>query len=115
MQTARVETNRGGGRVAESIQKKVKSRGGLTSITTKWNQTQKETRIIMAAGMVKQNFLFKDDSVFTKEYRTAMNMLTGYTMSGKNKHDDVPDAMSMLTDLIQGYEMNTVVIGKRQF
>lgn len=115
VQAARVETNRGGGRVAESIQRKVKERGGLTKITTKWNQTQKDTRIIMASGMIKQNFLFKDESVYTKEYRNAMNMLTGYTMSGKNKHDDVPDAMSMLTDMIQGYELNTVKVFKRPF
>lgn len=115
VQAARVETNRGGGRVAESIQKKVKSRGGLTKITTKWNQTQKDTRIIMASGMVKQNFLFKDESVYSREYRSAMNMLTGYTMSGKNKHDDVPDAMSMLTDMIQGYELNIITVHKRPF
>lgn len=115
VQTARMETNRGGAQVAKSIQNKLKERGGLTNITTKWTQTNKETRIVMASGMIKQNFLFKDESVYTKEYRTAMNFLTTYTMTGKNKHDDVPDTMAMLTDMVQNYEGNVVKVYKRPF
>ena len=59
----------------------------------------------MAEPFVKQHFLFKDNSVIStnKEYRKFLNFLCSYTMSGKNKHDDVPDAMAMLADYIEGF------------
>lgn len=31
-------------------------------------------------------------------------MLCGYTMAGKNKHDDVPDAFAMLSEYAQSFE-----------
>ena len=114
---ARFESNRAGGRVAESVQKKVKERGGKTKITTKWNQANKETRLVVSSGQVKNMFLFKDESMYdrNKEYRTAMNFLTGYTMTGKNKHDDVPDAMAQLVDFVQGLEVRHAVVMQRPF
>lgn len=111
------ESNRGAGRIAENVQNAIKERGGITKITTKWSQSNKQTRIIVSSGFVKANFLFKDKSVYkaNKEYRTAMNFLTGYTMAGRNLHDDVPDAMSMLVDFISGFELNKVEIMRRPF
>ena len=59
--------------------------------------------------------LFKDESEYTKEYRTAINMLTNYTMGGKVKHDDVPDAFSMLSDFIRSREYGHATIMQRPF
>lgn len=117
VKSCRIESNRGGTRIAESIQKKVRERGGFTNITTKWNETNKETRIIVSSAFIKQYCLFKDESLYAndKEYRQAMSFLTGYTMGGKNKHDDIPDAMSMLSDFIQSYESGHVEVVKRPF
>lgn len=114
---ARFESNRAGGRVAESVQKKVRERGGKTKITTKWNQANKETRIVVSSGPAKNLFLFKDESLYEhdREYRTAMNLLCGYTMTGKNKHDDVPDAIAQLVDFVQGLDVRQVVVMKRPF
>jgi hypothetical protein len=43
-------------------------------------------------------------------------MMCGYTTAGKNKHDDVPDALSMLAEFIQSsFGMNRVEIVKRPF
>ena len=42
-------------------------------------------------------------------------MLCGYTMAGKNKHDDVPDAFAMLSEFVQSLEVNTVKVFKRPF
>ena len=109
------ESNRGAGRVAESIQKRIKERGGFTRITTKWSQSNKEARIIAESPYIKQHCLFKDESMYTKEYRTAMSMLCGWTMSGRNKHDDVPDAFSMLSDYIQNVESGRVTLMQRIF
>ena len=50
-----------------------------------------------------------------KEYRRFMQFLCGYTMAGKNKHDDVPDAMAQLAEFIQSFAMNRVEIVKRPF
>lgn len=114
---ARFESNRAGGRVAESVQKKVRERGGKTKITTKWNQANKETRIVISSGPARNMFLFKDESLYEhdREYRTAMNFLCGYTMTGKNKHDDVVDAIAQLVDFVQGLDVRQVVVMKRPF
>ena len=44
-----------------------------------------------------------------------MAMLCSWTMAGKNKHDDVPDAFSMLSDFIQNYESLRVTVMQRIF
>ena len=61
--------------------------------------------------------LFKDNSVVkgNKEYRKMLNFLCGYTMAGKNKHDDVPDCMAMLAEFVQSLESNKITIFKRPF
>lgn len=117
VQMARFESNRGGGRIAETVQKMVSDKGGITHITTKWNQANKETRIIVASGWVKKHLLFKVDSLLKddKEYRLALTMLTGYTMAGRNKHDDVPDAFASFSDLIQSFETHTAKVVRRPF
>ena len=100
---------------ATDVQKKVKAKGGITKITTKWNQTNKDTRIITRAGWGKEHCVFKDESIYDKEYRTAMGMLCQYNMAGKNKHDDVPDALAMFADWQMSDKVNKVVIKKRMF
>ena len=44
-----------------------------------------------------------------------MHFLTGYTMSGKNKHDDVPDAMADLENFTKSFTMNKVEVNTRRF
>lgn len=115
VQMSRFESNRGGTIFAENVQKGVKEKGGRTSISTKWNQTNKDTRIIVSSGWVKEHCLFRHESVRDKEYKTAMQFLTGYTMAGRNAHDDVPDAMADIADFSQSYQMNKVEVIKRPF
>lgn len=112
---ARFESNSAGGRIAENVQNKVKEKGGITKITTKYSTANKETRIIVDSAFVKEHFLFRDASKYDSEYRAAMNFLVSYTMSGKNRHDDVPDAMSMLADFVQVKVRPQAVIMKRPF
>lgn len=115
VQMSRFESNRGGTIFAENVQKGVKDKGGRTRISTKWNQTNKDTRIIVSSGWVKEHCLFRHESVRDKEYKMAMQFLTGYTMAGKNAHDDVPDAMADIADFAQSYQMNKVEVFKRPF
>ena len=113
----RIESNRGGTIFAQNVQKRVTELGGMTSITTKWTQTNKETRIHASAGSAKARILFLDEKAegFTKEYRQAMTQLCTYSISGKNPHDDVPDALSMFVDWQMSDRTNTVTILKRPF
>ena len=111
----RIESNRGGTLFAADVQKRLRELGGITTITTKWTQTNKESRIQVGSMWVKQHVLFRDDKVQNKEYRTAMNMVIGYTMAGKNKHDDTVDALAMFVDMIASSDMNTAVVMRRPF
>ena len=117
IQAARFESNSAGGRIAAEVQKCVKEKGGRAKITTKFSTTNKETRIIIAAGYAKEHFLFKDESTYkdNKEYRLAMNMMCSYTMAGKNKNDDVVDSIAMLVDYTESFRMSKVEILKRPF
>lgn len=111
---ARFESNSAGGRVAKTVQENVKKKGGITHITTKFTTANKETKIITASPYVKEHFLFKDDTAFpNRDYKTAMDMLCGYTMMGKNKHDDVPDAMAQLAEFVQSMTMGKVEVFQR--
>lgn len=114
---SRFESNSAGGKIAEKVQKEVKSRGGITRITTKYSTANKATRIIVDSPFVKEHFLFKDNSVIknNKEYKRAIGMLCSYTMAGRNAHDDVPDAFSMLSDFIQSFETQTVRLIQRPY
>lgn len=95
---ARFESNNAGGRTAQKVQEEIKKRGGHTHITTRFTKANKETRIIVSSAWVKEHCIFKDDSVYKKntDYGRFMDMLCSYTMTGNNKHDDVPDSMAML-------------------
>lgn len=111
----RFESNSAGGRVAEKVQKDVKKRGGITLITTKFTSVNKETKIIVNSAWVKEHCLFKDESLYKRnsEYGRMMNMLCSYTMAGKNKHDDVPDAIAMLADFAQSLAGGRVEVFQR--
>lgn len=111
----RIESNRGGTLFASNVQKRIKELGGITTITTKWTQTNKEARIQTNSGYVKAHVLFRDATVRDKEYRTAMDQLIGYTMSGKNKHDDIPDVLAMFVNMIVSSDMNTAIVMHRPF
>ncbi|MBS6062745.1 MAG: phage terminase large subunit [Peptostreptococcaceae bacterium] len=111
---ARFESNSAGGRVAQTVQAEVKKQGGITHITTKFTTSNKETKIIVNSPFCKEHFLFKDESVYpNRDYKRAMDMLCSYTMMGKNKHDDVPDALSQLVEYIQSLQSGKVEVFQR--
>ncbi|MDO4384915.1 MAG: phage terminase large subunit [Clostridia bacterium] len=117
VQVCRFESNSAGGRVAQKIQQDVKNRGGITRITTKYTTENKETKIIVHSSWIKEHCLFLDESMYKRgsEYGRFMDMLCSYTMTGKNAHDDVPDAMAMLSDFAQGLGAAKVEVIKRPF
>lgn len=111
------ESNSAGGRVAEKIRDELKKKGGITHITTKYTTANKETKIIVNSPFVKDHFLFRDKSTYDKksEYAEMVKLLCTYTIAGRNKHDDVPDALAMLAEYVQTTGYNTVELVKRRF
>ena len=112
-----IESNRGGTLFANTVSDRIKELGGFTSITTKWTQTNKETRIQVNSAWAKSHFVFRstEDKNTTKEYRAAMNQLYGYSMIGKVKNDDIPDVIALAVDFILSRSANRVQILKRPF
>lgn len=100
VQQCQIESNVAGGKMASVIQDRVNEAGGITNITTKWTQANKETKILVNSTWVKTHCLFRDDTTITGkawgEYRTFMTFLMQYSVRGRNRHDDVPDAMAQL-------------------
>ena len=114
VQMCRFESNSAGGRVAEKVQNDVKAKGGITHITTKFTTANKETKIIVNSPWVKEHCLFKDESLYKRQsdYGRMMDMLSSYTVAGKNKHDDVPDGMAMLAEYAQSFAAGKVEVFK---
>lgn len=113
----RFESNRGGTIFAQNVERRVKELGGMTSITTKWTQTNKETRIHSNAGSAKAHILFLDEKAqgYSKEYQLAMTQLCTYSIAGRNKNDDVPDTIAMFVDWQMSDTRNIATIMRRPF
>ena len=115
----RFESNVAGGKLAADVQEAVKQRNCRTKIETKWTQANKETKILAESHWVLEHCIFKDDSVIRgdkwREYRKMIQMLCTYSLEGKNKHDDVPDAFAQLSIYVQSFAGNRVQIVRRMF
>lgn len=115
VQMCRFESNSAGGRIAEKVQSEIKERGGITRITTKFTSANKETKIIVNSAWIKEHCLFKDESLYKRQsdYGKMMDMLGSYTVAGKNKHDDVPDGLAMLSEFAQSMSGSRVEVFRR--
>ena len=111
------ESNSAGGRTADKVQELVKAKGGVTHITKKRTTANKLTKIIVNSDFVKKQFLFKDGSKYSANspYGRMMHMMCSFTVTGKNKHDDVPDGLAQLAEYIQSLEGGRVEVFKRPF
>lgn len=103
-QICQVESNKEGVRTGDSIQEKVRARGGRCVIEKKFATTNKETRIIVSSPWIINHVLFKkpkssdnqDGYMPNSEYGQFMSYLTSYSQLTKNTHDDAPDMVTML-------------------
>lgn len=95
VQMCRFESNQAGGRIADDMRRNCQELGHLIDIRKKYSTENKETRILVDSMWVKEHCLFRAEPP-DMDYRTFLAMLTSYTTEGRNKHDDAPDALSML-------------------
>ena len=115
----RFESNVAGGKLAADVQENIKAKNCRTKIETRWTQQNKETKILVESHWVMEHCIFKDDSVLHgdqwREYRKFLQAMSSYSLEGKNKHDDAPDAMAQFSQYIQGFAGSKIQIVRRMF
>lgn len=99
-QIMQIESNNGGYQYSRNVQKIINGKS-FCSIITCNATTNKETRILMASGYVKEYFYFRNDIEPGSDYDKFFRALTSYVKLGKNRHDDAPDAIASLADYLQ--------------
>lgn len=114
---ATFESNNAGTYYARDVEQIIKQYGGRTSIRTRRTISNKHTRIEMASDGIKKHFYFKDKSLYkpTDQYGLMMKELTEYTRTGKVKHDDAPDGLSLLENEIRNLALTRVEVRQRVF
>jgi predicted phage terminase large subunit-like protein len=100
-----VESNNGGESFARNVRNIIKGMS-TCSVLSEHTSQNKETRILMKSGYIKENFYFRDDYEPGSDYDKYMRALTGYIKLGKNKHDDAPDATTGLAEHIPTMNIN---------
>ena len=115
MQQCQFESNNGGDRVALDVSKLVEEKGGVCNITTKYTESNKETKIIVNADWVKKHVLFKARTEYKpkEDYGKMMGFLLSYSVRGKNPHDDVPDGLASFALFVQNLIGATVTTYSR--
>lgn len=111
VQKIEFESNAGGSRLAYDVENELKERGyTFCSITTKPTETNKETRIIVNADWIKKQCLFKikDDYSNQSDYGRMMDFLLSYSISGKNRFDDVCDGLANFRLFVENLYENHV-------
>lgn len=104
----RYESNVAGSAVARDVEHLCDALRYYVEIERKYSTANKQVRIEADAGWVKARCLFLSKQLRSPEYSRAMQFLTSYSAKGKNAHDDVPDAMSMLKRLAESSAISEV-------
>lgn len=111
------ESNAAGTVIADDVRDMVKAKGGICQFTKKPTVSNKAARIWGSYDNIKQHVYFKDKSLYSPKspYGRFMKALFQYSAKGKNKHDDVPDALSLLIEFLQGTPKAEVKVLRRTF
>lgn len=101
IQSETIESNGGGFQYTRNIKRLIKGRSTCTVIPRR-TVTNKETRILMNSGYVKEHVYFRSDYEEGSMYDKFMKQITSYVKMAKNPHDDAVDCITML---IENYSM----------
>lgn len=96
----RIEVNMGGTMYPTLLEPKLNKETMLLSIRESSN---KHARIFTMNGFIKRFFVFKDDYTHGSEYFEFMNNLCQYMADGTSKHDDAPDSLTGLANMVKSF------------
>lgn len=94
-----IETNKEGGYFFQKVTNKLKN----TNVFPVFNTQNKIARILDRAGSIIDSFYFLKDVEKNTEYYNYFQNLLSFSINGKNKHDDAPDATAGLTKFCNNY------------
>jgi len=114
---AQFESNSAGEYYARDVENLMRQHGGKTSIRLKRNQAKKTTRIEVESDFILKHFFFLDKSKYKSdsEYGRMIKEMCTYTRTGKCLHDDSPDSMAQLSEMIRTMGGGKVEIMRRPF
>ena len=94
------ESNNGGKGFALKVSELIQ---GLCNTFVDWRATtqNKHSRILFASGIVKRDFYFRNDYQQGSDYDKFMKNLTSYMKKKGSKHDDAPDSMALMTEVMK--------------
>jgi len=96
----RIEVNMGGTMYPTLLEPKLNKETMLLSIR---ESTNKHARIYTMSGFIKRFFVFRDDYVHGSEYFEFMNNTCQYMADGTSKHDDAPDSLTGLANMVKSF------------
>lgn len=70
------------------------------SAPTRGDRVKKEIRIYDRAPEIRERFLFLDVKLRDKAYNGFMQNVFSFSINGMNKHDDAPDSLAMVCDMM---------------
>ncbi len=96
-----VEANNGGAEYCEDIDELLLKDNIHVNMSFRKapNTMSKLARIIQVAPEIKKLYFLNNKHSDT-EYKAFMRELTSFVMTGKNKHDDAPDSLAMLVNMM---------------
>lgn len=96
----KIESNSGGRSFARNV-RTLAEKKWYCQIIDEATTSNKETRILMNSGYVREFFYFRTDYLPGSDYDKYMRQLTSYVLMGRNTHDDATDATCMLGEYVK--------------
>ena len=98
--SVRFEKNNGGDEYKDNVDRTLRNWNMKVNLTCAYasNQKSKEIKIFEHAPSIREIY-FLDAEHQSEEYRRFMDCLCSFTIKGKNKHDDPPDALAGVIDM----------------
>ena len=112
---ARFEANNGGDEYCDAVDALLREKGVKLNLSHRKapGNMNKIARIVQKSPEIKRMH-FLDFKNSNSEYRAFMRELTTFVTTGKNKHDDAPDALAGLATLIDS-DAGSIKVFKRPF
>ena len=115
--TMQIEANKMTEGYADELQRYMRDNNVYCTVMTKPapNNVSKEQRIYDHAPEIRESFLFLENGHRSKSYQMYMDNVFGFTIVGRNKHDDAPDSLAMAASMVFRYQNNYVHTFRRVF